>query len=87
MHIGTLWGMKALALSLAELRRKLHHHRMFPRRPGVVLPTWKWWEIRKHIRADWRRYQKSRAALKKRRHYKWVSKPLRQGGSQWIRKS
>ena len=68
--------LSEFAQGMAEAAKKLHYARLLAgpaRRPGVILPTWEWWEIRKHLRADWRRYQKSRAARKKRRHYMWVN--------------
>jgi len=68
-------SMQALAISLAKAAETLRKHRvgLFGRRPGIILPTWRWWEIRKHVKADWRRYRKSCATRKRRRHYEWVN--------------
>lgn len=78
VHYGYIWGLKTLAKNLAKARAMLHKNRMgfLTRRPVVILPTWEWWQISKHLKANLRRYKRRREAQKRRRHYGWVSEPL-----------
>lgn len=79
VRIGYIWGLKTLAKNLAKARAMLHKDRMgfLTRRPVVILPVWKWWEINKWGKANRERYKRRREARKRRCHYEWVSEPLR----------
>lgn len=74
VRIGYIWGLKTLAKNLAKARAMLHKNRMgfLTRRPVVILPIWKWWEINKHLKANLERYKRRREAQKRCRHYGWV---------------
>ena len=38
-----------------------------------MILTWKWYQIGKHLKANWRRHQSSVIAKKRRQHLEWVS--------------
>ncbi len=73
-HAFTQIPAGSLGINTAMLQK----HRMgLLKRSPVILPTWKWWEIRKHRKANLARSKRRRGAQKRRRHFEWVSAPLR----------
>lgn len=67
------------AKGMADASKKLRDCRLHGgwqrKMVALDLPTWKWWEFRKHLKTDWRRYRKLCAFRKKRDHYDWVNEP------------
>ena len=38
-----------------------------------MITTWKWYQIGRHLKANWRRYKSSVADRNRRKHLEWVS--------------